>query len=96
PDPDWKVKKVYFMDSLGSINFYPDTYIDISETVSIKKQMLLSHLSQFKVMKKKYKIDLWDVVEATARFRGIQANVKYAEAFVEFRSWRRSGVIDEP
>jgi LmbE family N-acetylglucosaminyl deacetylase len=95
PDPNWRVKKVYFMDSLGSINFYPDTYIDISETVSIKKQMLLSHLSQFKVMKKKYKIDLWDVVEATARFRGIQANVKYAEAFVEFRSWRRSGVIDE-
>lgn len=93
--PEWRIKKVYFMDSLGSINFNPDIYIDISETISIKKEMLRGHSSQIKVMKKKYMVDLWDIVQATARFRGIQFNVQYAEAFVEFKSWRRSKVLNE-
>jgi LmbE family N-acetylglucosaminyl deacetylase len=93
--PAWKIKKVYFMDSLGSINFYPDVYIDVTGTIFIKKKMLCGHLSQIKVMKKKYGIDLWNIVEATARFRGIQSSVQYAEAFMEFKSWRRNRVINE-
>jgi LmbE family N-acetylglucosaminyl deacetylase len=92
--PDWRVKKIYFMDSLGSINFYPDVYIDITKTISFKKQMLCWHPSQIKVMEKKYKVDLWDIAEATARFRGIQSNVQYAEAFMEFKSWRRNRVVN--
>ncbi len=94
--PGWRIKKVYFMDSLGSINFYPDVYIDVTRAISIKKKMLCGHLSQIKVMKKKYKADLWDIAEATARFRGIQSSVQYAEAFMEFKSWRRTGVSDVP
>lgn len=93
--PDWKVKKVYFMDSLGGINFYPDVYIDVTETISIKKRMLYGHSSQIKVMQKKYKVDLWDIAETTARFRGIQSNVRYAEAFIEFKSWRRNRIVNE-
>jgi LmbE family N-acetylglucosaminyl deacetylase len=92
--PDWKVRKVYFMDSLGGINFYPDVYIDVTGTISIKKKMLYGHPSQIKVIQKKYKVDLWDMLEITARFRGIQSNVQYAEAFMEFKSWRRSAVTD--
>ncbi len=92
----WKIKKVYFMDSLGSINFYPNVYIDVTSEIFVKKKMLCGHSSQIKVMEKKYKVDLWDIVEVTARFRGIQSNVQYAEAFLEFKSWRRNRVIDGP
>lgn len=92
--PSWKIKKVYFMDSLGGINFYPDVYIDVTRAILTKKKMLCEHLSQIKVMKKKYKVDLWDIAEATSRFRGIQSGVRYAEAFIEFKSWRRNRILN--
>lgn len=92
----WKIKKVYFMEFLGGIGFNPDIYIDITSTLSIKKRMLSKHVSQLKAMKKSYTINLLDIVEATARFRGLQSNVRYAEGFIEFKSWRRTGVSDVP
>lgn len=91
----WRVRKVYLMEPLGGLGFEPDAYVDITPTLSIKKKMLLKHMSQLEVMKRTYGIELWDTVETTARFRGMQSNVSYAEAFQEFKSRERTRPLHE-
>jgi N-acetylglucosamine malate deacetylase 1 len=72
---------IYYMETLLSFDFIPEEYVDITETFAIKKKMLLEHQSQFAMMNSRVGSDLADVIEVTSRFRGLQAGVKYAEAF---------------
>jgi len=41
-----KVPIVYYMDTLGGINFQPAHYVDITNTIKIKLEMLATHKSQ--------------------------------------------------
>ena len=64
--------------SENSIN--PNYYVDITKTFDKKIETALCHESQIK----KYKLHGFDVsknLKTLAKFRGIQANCKYAEAF---------------
>ena len=50
--PAWeKIPDLYFMDTLGGINFRPDDYVDITPTIEVKRQMISQHVSQIEFMK---------------------------------------------
>ena len=80
---------LYFMDNLGGVNFAPTELVDITETIAIKKEMLSQHASQLRIFQELLGVDLLDMVETIAKFRGYQAGSCYAEGFTKIEAWYR-------
>lgn len=80
--PAWpKIPDLYFMDTIGGINFHPQDYVDVTETMEVKRRMLSQHASQIEFMKNRYGMTLVEFMEICTSFRGLQASVRYAECF---------------
>lgn len=76
--------KVIFYETPTSIGFNPLIFADIGETLEEKIKCLEAHTSQFH----KTNIpgsNIVDIAIATARFRGTQARVTFAEGFAPLR-----------
>jgi len=82
-----KVPLLYEMDTLTGIGFEPEEYVDISGSLDKKLKMLMRHKSQVKWLRDHDRIDILDLVQTQAKFRGYQAGVKYAEGFRLVRRW---------
>ncbi len=82
-----KITPIYFMDTLAGVNFMPEEYVDITDTVDLKMEMLECHVSQMKWMRDHDNIDFADFVKTCAKFRGLQCGVPYAEAFKKCYAW---------
>jgi len=80
---------VYFMDNLGGFKFEPAEYVDITEEMDAKINMLSCHQSQLAWMKEHDNIDFTETVKTFSRMRGLQAGVQYAEGFMQMRGWGR-------
>lgn len=76
-----KVTPIYYMDNLGGLDFIPTDYVDISDEIDLKLEMLESHESQLKWMREHDHIDFADFVKTCAKYRGFQCNSAYAEGF---------------
>lgn len=72
---------IFYMDVLCGINFNPTEYVDITDEIDLKIDMLNCHESQIKWMLDHDGIDFAEMIKTTARFRGYQSGVKYAEGF---------------
>lgn len=81
------VVPLYYMDNLAGLNFNPTEYVDITDEIDLKIDMLNCHESQIKWMMDHDKIDFPEWVRSCARFRGIQCGVQYAEAFTACYAW---------
>ena len=82
-----KVVPIFYMDNLAGMNFNPTEYVDISDEIELKLQMLECHESQLKWMRDHDGIDFAEFVRSCSRFRGIQCGVQYAEAFTQELVW---------
>ena len=82
-----KITPIYYMDTLAGVNFMPTEYVDISDEIDIKLEMLECHESQMKWMRDHDNIDFAEFVKTCARFRGLQSGVQYAEAFTQCYAW---------
>jgi LmbE family N-acetylglucosaminyl deacetylase len=80
---------IYYMDTLGAINFLPTEYVDITDTIETKKQMFHCHASQDEWMLKATGFDMTEVLDAVARVRGYAAGCKFAEGFRRLEAWYR-------
>ncbi len=87
-----KLPLVYFMDTVMGLNFQPTDYVDITNFIEAKKQMLSKHQSQLVWLKEHDGVDIVDNMVTVNRFRGLQCNVPYAEGFMKFQVWGRSAV----
>jgi LmbE family N-acetylglucosaminyl deacetylase len=76
-----KTQRVLAYESPTSLGFSPTHFVDVEGLVEAKLNLIRVHLSQ--VMKNGL-VDL-EAVEAQTRFRGFQARVRHAEAFVASR-----------
>ena len=76
-----EVTPIYYMDNLAGVNFIPTEFVDISEEIDLKLQMLECHESQLKWMRDHDHIDFADFVKTCAKYRGLQCGVGYAEGF---------------
>ncbi|MBQ2890719.1 MAG: PIG-L family deacetylase [Clostridia bacterium] len=76
-----KVTPIYYMDNLGGLDFLPTEYVDITDEIELKLEMLECHESQLKWMRDHDGIDFADFVRTCAKYRGLQCNSAYAEGF---------------
>jgi LmbE family N-acetylglucosaminyl deacetylase len=75
---------LYFMDTLNGRSFEPTAFVDITGTFATKQAMLSCFRSQIGFLKQYFNLDVLEQVEIVARYRGIQAGVRYAEAFQRY------------
>lgn len=85
-----KLPVVYFMDTLAGLHFQPTEYVDITDVISQKREMLAQHQSQLVWLREHDDYDALDALETQAKFRGYQCGVKYAEGFIRYRVWGRN------
>jgi LmbE family N-acetylglucosaminyl deacetylase len=81
--PIEKIPSLFYMDNYSGLNFTPTHFVNITESIEVKKQMLLAHQSQVQWMMEHSKLDVVDQMITTAKYRGYQAGVPYAEAFAQ-------------
>jgi len=81
------VTPIYYMDNLAGINFIPTEYVDVSDKIELKLNMLECHESQLKWMRDHDHIDFAEFVRSCSRFRGLQCGVQYAEGFTQEYAW---------
>ncbi len=84
-----KLPYLYYMDNEAGINFNPTEYVDITDTIETKIEMMLKHNSQIEWLKKMHNYDTTEVIKLIARFRGLQAGVMYAEAFIQQKMYSK-------
>lgn len=83
------ITPIYYMDNLGAFNFEPTEYVDITDKMDVKMQMLSCHESQLKWMSEHDNIDFTDTVKTFSRMRGLQAGTTFAEGFIQMHGWGR-------
>jgi len=85
--PTTRLPYLYYMDTLAGLNFMPDEYVDITETIDTKIEMMMKMQSQLGWLKDMHNSDSAEFIRTVARFRGFQAGVDYAEAFTQKRMY---------
>jgi len=78
-----KVPTLYYMDTLAGVNFVPIEYVDISDTIQEKVNMMLKMKSQLGFLKEMHNTDAEEFIRTIGKFRGFQAGVAFAEGFVQ-------------
>ena len=69
------------MDSLAGVDFVPTEYVDITNEIDLKLQMLACHESQIVWMRDHDGIDFLDMIKTCSRYRGYQCGADFAEGF---------------
>lgn len=85
-----KLPIVYFMDTVVGLNFQPTDYVDISDFIQAKRDMLSKHQSQLVWLKEHDGVDIVENMVTMNKFRGLQCNVPFAEGFQKFQVFGRS------
>jgi len=81
---------VFYMDTVTGVNFLPTEYVDITAVFEKKREVLACHQSQVKFIKERNGIDILEMMEIMARFRGLQCGVTYAEGFRRLEVYLRN------
>ena len=82
-----RVVPIYYMDTLAGVNFVPTDFVDISDVIDLKIDMLECHASQLVWMREHDGIDFADMVKTCSRYRGYQCGAEYAEGFRQCQAY---------
>lgn len=77
-----KVPQLYYMEPYTGISFLPQEFVDITETLEAKLGMMRCHASQLQWLQEHDNVDILDFIKTSAKYRGFQCGVSYAEGFV--------------
>jgi LmbE family N-acetylglucosaminyl deacetylase len=84
-----KPPAVWWMDTVNMIGFEPGFFVDVTDHLSVKQQMLSCHGSQLKRGQDPDFEPLDELMLRQAAARGAQAGVAAAEAFRMHAAWKR-------
>ena len=87
--PHGAVTPIYYMDTIMGLGFEPTEYVDVSDVIETKAAMLEAHESQLTWLRDHDGVDIVEQMRACSRFRGLQCGARYAEGFVQCRTWLR-------
>ncbi len=81
-----KIPLIAYFEPVKGLGFIPTEYVDITDTMEIKMAMCREHKSQSIWMQENYKDtmegkDFFDESYITAKYRGMQCGVEFAEGF---------------
>ena len=91
--PAAKIPPVYYMDSLAGAQFVPTEYVDITDVMERKLEMLSQHESQVKWLQEHDNVDILEFTRAMNRFRGLSSGTKYAEGYRHLDAWGRNPLV---
>ena len=74
---------LYYMEPLMGLDFTPTEFVDITDYIDMKIDMLNRHESQIVWMRDHDNIDFPDMIRTASKFRGYQSGVGYAECFTQ-------------
>jgi LmbE family N-acetylglucosaminyl deacetylase len=80
---------LWFADTINMTGFAPEFYVDVSEHLAVKKQMLNCHRSQLERADDKDFAPLMDLMLRQCQTRGAQAGVEAAESFRSYHAFKR-------
>ena len=83
--PITRIPSVFFWDTFAGIGFAPEVYVNITNFMDVKLDGLDKYVSQREWMDIFTEESFVEYVRAQARFRGMQAGCRYAEAFIPHR-----------
>lgn len=75
------VTPIFYMSNAGNIDCEPEYYVDITEHIETKLDMLACHKSQLVWLRDHDNVDILENARIISAFRGMQCGVKYAECF---------------
>lgn len=84
-----KLTPIYYMEPLWCVNSLPEEYVDITDVIDIKTQMLACHESQHAWLREHDGLDVVQDMRVMNRFRGIQCCTGYAEGFTSMRQMHK-------
>lgn len=87
PTRDYPV--FYYMEPIGGVDWQPTHFVDITDAIERKRELLACHESQMKNMTTSSGWDLIEYANIVGRFRGMQCGVAYAESFRVAQAWPR-------
>ena len=79
--PETPVTPIFYMDNADLVDSEPDYYVDITDELETKLEMLKNHASQIVWLMDHDHIDVLEKTRTISKFRGLQSGVKYAEGF---------------
>lgn len=80
---------IWLMDTMEMHGFSPGFYVDVSEHLELKRQMLACHKSQLARSGDRDFAPLEELMLGQSRARGAQAGTEAAEAFCIHPAWKR-------
>ncbi|MDP3209303.1 MAG: PIG-L deacetylase family protein [Rhodoglobus sp.] len=75
------VPAIFYMETMASLGFQPTEFVDITNQLDTKLDMMRSHASQLIWLEHHDEMDVLGQISTIAAFRGLQSGVRYAEAF---------------
>jgi LmbE family N-acetylglucosaminyl deacetylase len=82
---------LFYMDTVVGLSFQPSEYVDVSGVMETKRRMLECHKSQTsRAFSDPNDPTIMEMMEVSARYRGMQCGVRYAEAFRLQQKWDRT------
>ncbi|MDP6466878.1 MAG: PIG-L deacetylase family protein [Pirellulaceae bacterium] len=82
---------LWWMDTVELVGFQPEFYVDVSEFVELKRQMVRCHQSQLARGENAGFSPLEEIMIRQSEARGAQAGAAAAEAFQQASAWKRTG-----
>ncbi len=79
--------EIICMDTVAGVGFRPEQFVDISDVIETKRNMMLAYESEIKAWEDDPVMPWMEWMEVTARYRGIQVGMRYAEAFRPLHTW---------
>lgn len=89
PNHDQVPALIYFETVTGN-DFVPSEFVDISNQVETKAEMLSKHASQLEWLADHDGVDMLDQIRTVSRYRGLQCGVEHAEGFIPCNVWLRA------
>jgi LmbE family N-acetylglucosaminyl deacetylase len=80
---------LWWMDTINMSGFEPGFFVDVSQFIELKQQMLHCHKSQLARWADRDFSPLEQIMRAQCTARGAEAGVAAAEAFAVHRAWKR-------
>ncbi len=84
------VPAVFFMETITGLEFNPTEFVDITNTIETKAEMLEAHASQLRWLREHDNVDIVENMRITAAHRGFQCGASYAEGFAPCLTWLRA------